>query len=271
MPPRPRRHLSAHPYSCQYALVGCSVAKLSNSRYANISGYRSAVHECSVATCSYGPSAPHKRRAAPASQLHSRHRHSQYPDTLMLMLLYCARFCHQSAAEPHVLMTMTSPFRLGSGAWSPGDPGSVAQPVRGGPVPDPDKSAEARGSPRATERTSRTSTTSSATPSRNRSFQISMAGLYLPPLFWTSIICFMHQPRGPPHIERRIPPSWGPEAKSNYSFIAWAIDINLWVAMTDLLPHQQSASINLLAKMKNLTSPESAVGTPQRRPPDNPG
>ena len=44
-------------------------------------------------------------------------------------------------------------------------------------------------------------------------------------------------------MNRRIPPSWGPEQESTYSFRAFTTDINIWVALTDLLPHQQSAAI----------------------------
>ena len=41
----------------------------------------------------------------------------------------------------------------------------------------------------------------------------------------------------------RIPPSWSPETDSSYSFRAYMTDISLWVMLTDLAPHQQTAAL----------------------------
>ena len=34
--------------------------------------------------------------------------------------------------------------------------------------------------------------------------------LYLIPFIWATILCYMHNPRVQAHVERRVPPSWGP-------------------------------------------------------------
>ena len=151
MPPRPRRHLSAHPSSCQSAPAWCSVAKYSSRKTANISGRRSApfgrnvaqlssskpanasgcrpalyecsapqpsgsqsaLYECSVAQTSQGePSTPHKRRAVPVSQLHLRHRPILYPNTIMPLLFHCAILYHHGAAESDVGRAISSPSRI---------------------------------------------------------------------------------------------------------------------------------------------------------------
>ena len=41
----------------------------------------------------------------------------------------------------------------------------------------------------------------------------------------------------------RIPPAWSPEHDRTYSFRAYMTDISLWVMLTDLAPHQQTAAI----------------------------
>eukprot|EP00974_Lingulodinium_polyedra_P065263 6310169-Lingulodinium_polyedra.AAC.1 len=41
----------------------------------------------------------------------------------------------------------------------------------------------------------------------------------------------------------RIPPSWGPAIDSVCSFRAYVAEISLWVMLTDLQSHQQSAAI----------------------------
>ena len=203
MPPLTRRHPAAHRSGSQSALYECSVAQPSGSQ--------SALQECSVAQTSYGePSTPHKRRAVPVSQLHLRHRPILYPNTLMLLLFHCAILYSHGAAESDVGRATSSPSRLGSGAWSPRDPSSAALWAKEGPVPALGRAEKMQHFPETSTRTSRTSATSSTTSSESISFQISVAGLYLLPLFGAASICFMHQPRGPPHMERRIPPAWGP-------------------------------------------------------------
>eukprot|EP00974_Lingulodinium_polyedra_P036791 3528017-Lingulodinium_polyedra.AAC.1 len=41
----------------------------------------------------------------------------------------------------------------------------------------------------------------------------------------------------------RTPPAWGPATDSVYSFRAYVTDVYLWVMLTDLQPHQQTAAI----------------------------
>ena len=59
----------------------------------------------------------------------------------------------------------------------------------------------------------------------------------------------------------RIPPSWGPEDENHYSFRAWMTDISLWVMVTDLLPHQQCATI--IMRLKGQARELARMITPQ--------
>jgi hypothetical protein len=41
----------------------------------------------------------------------------------------------------------------------------------------------------------------------------------------------------------RMPPAWSPENVQRYSFGAYLTDVQLWIMLTDLQPHQQAAAI----------------------------
>ena len=43
----------------------------------------------------------------------------------------------------------------------------------------------------------------------------------------------------------RTPPYWSPEGEESYSFRAWVQDLQMWMMLTDLQPHQQAAAIVL--------------------------
>ena len=62
----------------------------------------------------------------------------------------------------------------------------------------------------------------------------------------------------------RIPPAWSPEMESSYSFRAYMTDLSLWIMLTDLLPHQQTAAIILrlggaAKEMARMISPQEMV------------
>ena len=47
----------------------------------------------------------------------------------------------------------------------------------------------------------------------------------------------------PRDFNYRVPPAWSPEGDSSYSFRAFITDVSLWIMLTDLQPHQQTAAI----------------------------
>ena len=49
----------------------------------------------------------------------------------------------------------------------------------------------------------------------------------------------------PGSFTHRVPPAWSPEGEFGYSFRAYVQDIQLWLMLTDLQPHQQAAAIVL--------------------------
>jgi len=56
-------------------------------------------------------------------------------------------------------------------------------------------------------------------------------------------LCLMVPARGPGASYHRIPPSWDPANDHNYSFRTWVQDLQLWLLVTELQPHQQAAAI----------------------------
>ena len=44
---------------------------------------------------------------------------------------------------------------------------------------------------------------------------------------------------------RSLPPYWSPQTESSYAFRAYLTDLQLWIMLTDMQPHQQAAAIVL--------------------------
>ena len=59
----------------------------------------------------------------------------------------------------------------------------------------------------------------------------------------SAAFCHMVNPGG--DTNNRVPPRWGPERETTYSFKTYVTDLMLWVMLTDLAPHQQVAAIIL--------------------------
>ena len=62
--------------------------------------------------------------------------------------------------------------------------------------------------------------------------------------FISMTICHMMSPGGG-ETNHRVPPRWGPERETTYSFKTYVTDLMLWSMLTDLAPHQQVAAIIL--------------------------